>query len=189
MRATYLGVNHWLLLHRWLRLSQVTIDSEFTLSVCFCHVQSINQSTNHSKTFTTHCRVANESEVHFDISLLCFFSSYLFLYQKVDCLASTALRNCCNRINEQNLYASSLSLASTTRDRDVTVTSSSSSSWSSSPVTSRRSAVSATSNCSTVISSIDTELLEVQRRLVFPRHIQVSTSASLPDFNQISLVL
>ena len=100
----------------------------------------------------------------------------------------TAVRNCCNRINEQHLYSSSLSLASTCMSRDTLIPSSSS--WSSSSsasppsVTSRQSAVCssssiAASNCSSVISSIDTELLDVQRRLVFPKHIPVSMSVCL----------
>ena len=110
-----------------------------------------------------------------------------------------AVRSCCNRINENNTYASTLSLASSSRDTLIPTSSrcsstsgsvSTSSSSSSSSSTSTSSAVAPPSyvasrtgkaasivsgtSSSSVISSIDSELLDIQTRLVFPKNMPVS---------------
>jgi len=133
---------------------------------------SIDRSIDRSIEITFENSPINTLSEHFSLAKELF----MWMLHANDWLI--AVRNCCNRINEQNLYSSSLSLASTSRDTVMPSSSWSSSSSPTSSVTSRRSAACvsgsvAASNCSSVISSIDTELLDVQRRLVFPKHIPV----------------
>src|SRR6218665_1288415 len=97
---------------------------------------------------------------HHVSAFLCLVLAYL-LYKQWLTLVFSAMRNCCSTINVSHMQRCSSSMSSLSSLESIPMKSFSSSSSSTN------------SAAASVVSSIDTEVLEMQKRLVFPDNVRV----------------